>query len=67
MGFKTNPDGSKTWTNSSGTYSYTREKNGQLRSTTSSLSNGYSKTTSYSGGRVSGTSTTYSNGKTIKR
>ena len=72
MAFKKNPDGTKTWTNSSGTYSYTRDKNGHLVSrTTSSSSGSYSKTTdyTYSGGRTkaTGSTTTYPGGSTVKR
>lgn len=66
MGFKNNGDGTKTWTNSSGTYSYTRDKNGKLMSTTSSTSSGFSKTTTYSNGRSTGVTRTYPNG-TIKK
>ena len=68
MAFKNNSDGSKTWTNSSGTYSYTRDRSGHITSTTSSNSSGsYSRTTNYSNGRATSTSTTYSNGHTINR
>ena len=67
MGFRKNSDGSKTWTNSSGTYSYTRDSSGHLTSTTSSTSGGYSRTTTYSNGRSTGTTTRYPNGSTISR
>ena len=68
MAFKNNADGSRTWTNSAGTYSYTRDKNGNMKSvTTRSSSGSHSKTTNYSGGRVTSTSTTYSSGKTVTR
>jgi hypothetical protein len=72
MPFKNNKDGSRTWTNSSGTYSYTRDSHGHMTSrTTTSSSGSYSSTTNYSYNngktRATSSSTTYSNGRTVIR
>ncbi len=67
MPFKSNSNGTKTWTNSSGTYSHTRDRSGHLVSVTTKNS-GYTKTTSYSNGKAKSTKTTYSsNGRSIIR
>jgi hypothetical protein len=53
MPFKTNSDGSRTWTNSSGSYSTTRDQSGRLTNVTSTHhdgSHGFSK--DYNNGKV---------------
>lgn len=49
MGFTRNSDGTKTWTNSSGTYSYTSTNNGRITNRTTSWGNGrHSTSVNYS-------------------
>ena len=56
MPFKTNSDGSRTWTNSHGTYSCTHDRSGRIISVTSTHHNG-----------AHGFKKDYKNGKVINK
>ena len=60
MGFKNNGDGTRTWTNSTGTQSYTRDSSGRLINRTSTSYDGrHSTSVNYSNGKVSTVSRTH--------
>lgn len=58
--FKNNPNGTRTWTNSSGTYSYTRDSKGNMISRTMTSTDGkHSTTMNYSQNRRTSVSRTH--------